>query len=182
MTIIRDQKLISEATNEDLLESYNALMGEGVKRFSSRAVAERRVAMAILSAADRTNHAGVPKDTNVPPKTMAELGQTAPEPELCPVCKAMTEELCKCGEKSAEPLPAARAVPVKREKFSAVQCTNTGETKIQPTSGRAAVLAWIKLQPKEQATLAEISRAFELPTRGHVQKLLATKHLAVVVA
>lgn len=63
MTIITNTKLVPEASTADLLETYNALAGKSIKRFSSRAAAEVQVTNAIMAAEDRAGHAGVPKGT-----------------------------------------------------------------------------------------------------------------------
>jgi hypothetical protein len=82
--IIRDQSKIADASTADILRSYNALTGENVARFSTRTAGERRLAMAILAAQDRTAHAGVPFGTaKIEPKTSEELtgrrgGDSAP--------------------------------------------------------------------------------------------------------
>lgn len=73
-TIIRTQAEIADAPTSVLLATYNELTGESVARFSTRVVAERRCAMAILAAQDRTGHAGVkPSKGPIVPKTLAEL-------------------------------------------------------------------------------------------------------------
>jgi len=59
--IITQQSDIAEATTEDLVATYNALTGKSIKKFETRAVAEVRVANAMLASADRVGHAGVPK-------------------------------------------------------------------------------------------------------------------------
>ena len=78
-TIIRTQQEIPEASTAVLLATYNALTGESVARFSTRAAGERRVAMAMLAAVDRVGHAGVKPNTAPAVKTIEEL--TADKPD-----------------------------------------------------------------------------------------------------
>ncbi len=61
MTILTTQDQLVDASGPDLVETYNALTGEAVKRFSSAAVGRVRCANAMLAAQDRSAHAGVLK-------------------------------------------------------------------------------------------------------------------------
>lgn len=62
-TLITNQNDISTAETADLVYTYNTLEGKSIKKFETRAVAERKVAMAILAAEDRAGHKGVPANT-----------------------------------------------------------------------------------------------------------------------
>lgn len=77
MTIIRKQNDIAAASNADLVETFNELTGKSIKKFESRAIAEVRVANAILSAQNAAGHVGVPKGTDPEAKTVAELEAAA---------------------------------------------------------------------------------------------------------
>lgn len=71
--IIRTQAEIAEATMPVLVATYNAMTGKEIKKFENRAVAERRVAMALLSATDAAGHAGVKPGEKPMPKTVDEI-------------------------------------------------------------------------------------------------------------
>lgn len=87
-TIIRDQADIEDAPTGQILWSYNALTGESVQKFSSREVGKRRLANAILAAADASGHLGVPRGTRPPVLTFAERAargeRSEPEPAVKP--------------------------------------------------------------------------------------------------
>jgi hypothetical protein len=70
--IIRNQNDIEGAELADIVASFNALTGQSLKRFSSRAVGESRLRMAILGAADAAAHLGVPKGAVAEPLTAEE--------------------------------------------------------------------------------------------------------------
>ena len=77
MTILRNQSEIPEASTADLIETYNAMTGKSIKKFSTRAAAESQVSNAILSAQDAAGHAGVKKDEVPAALTVAELAANA---------------------------------------------------------------------------------------------------------
>lgn len=66
--LITEQSQIAEAPTATLVATYNHLEGKSIKAFENRAVAERRVAMAILAAKDRAGHKGT--QPNAAPKTL----------------------------------------------------------------------------------------------------------------
>lgn len=57
-TLITSQTEIADATTATLVATYNHFTGKNIKAFETRAVAERRVAMALLSAQDLAGHRG----------------------------------------------------------------------------------------------------------------------------
>lgn len=57
--LITNQNDITDAETADLVFTYNELEGKSITKFESRGAAERRVANAILAAADRAGHKGV---------------------------------------------------------------------------------------------------------------------------
>jgi hypothetical protein len=77
--IIRNRADVSAASTADLIATYNALTGNAVERFSSRAIAERRVDMALMAAEDAAGHLGVPKGSDAVAMTKEEL-EAAQEP------------------------------------------------------------------------------------------------------
>lgn len=77
--IIRNRADVSAASTADLVATYNALTGNAVERFSSRAIAERRVDMALMAAEDAAGHLGVPKGSDATAMTKQEL-DAAQEP------------------------------------------------------------------------------------------------------
>lgn len=77
MTLLLKQSQIADASTADLIETYNALTGKGITRFSSRSAGESQVANAILLGQDRAAHAGVPKGT----KTIAPIPLAKPKPK-----------------------------------------------------------------------------------------------------
>ena len=76
--IIRNRADVSAASTADLIATYNALTGNAVERFSSRAIAERRVDMALMAAEDAAGHLGVPKGSDAVAMTKEELEAAAP--------------------------------------------------------------------------------------------------------
>ena len=76
--IIRNRADVAAASNADLIATYNALTGNAVERFSSRAIAERRVDMALMAAEDAAGHLGVPKGSDAVAMTKEELEAAAP--------------------------------------------------------------------------------------------------------
>ena len=66
------QDEIPSAPMEVLLATYARLTGRVVTRFASRAVAERRVADALMSSADQRGHLGVPRGALPAPTAQAD--------------------------------------------------------------------------------------------------------------
>lgn len=224
--IIREQSKVEGADMATLLASFNALTGQSVKRFSSRAAAEQRLKMAIMAATDAAGHLGVPKGTAPKPLTASErkakgekrnpLADSEPgeEPEGgadTPASLQATREDPGAGDPTAATddnpykpgtmahqlhVASARMAPIaakaKREKgeppaprpvIAYVYLTGSGTGKLQATSARAAVIAYIKhisstgKRKTEYATMLELIEHFEPSVKGHVQKLLALGHV-----
>lgn len=76
-TILTRPEQVAEAEMADLLATYTHYAGRAVAGFSSRALAERRVADAMAVSADARGHLGVPKGTRPAPTGVAELVQRA---------------------------------------------------------------------------------------------------------
>ena len=199
--IIRDRSLVAAASTADLVATYNAITGNSVERFSSRAVAERRVDMAIMAAEDAAGHRGVPKGTAPVAETLEEVAAkaqdavvTEPKADEDAVATGWEKNPFKPGTMAhqlwvatkslaAEAAPrkkpekVAREPKAKRSAASAVKATFAGISKVHAGSTRAAVLAYIQNAPKSTATLAQLDAAFNQPTRGYVQKLMQMNHV-----
>lgn len=72
MTIIRDRNAVSEASTADLVETYNAMTGKDIKKFSSRAAAENQTSNAIMLGEDRAAKLGVRPGAKIVAMTVAE--------------------------------------------------------------------------------------------------------------
>lgn len=181
MTILRTPDQIADAPTSDLLETYNAMLGKDVKKFSSRAAAERLTEMAMLSAQDATGHLGVPPNTKrVTPKTAKERGEK-PEAEPAPMFKQLIE-----AGKNAAPPPAPRTPRTTIELVALAPGEPTAS--LRPNSERSAVYIEVqriaaKGKPVAVAALEEALRSTVAGSiRGHLQKLLASSHIVRVEA
>lgn len=183
MTILRSAKDISAATTADLVETYNAMTGASIKKFENRAIAERRVEMALLAATDRAGHAGVQPNTTPTPKTMQELPHPYPAGSLrAQLSEEIAAQKPVVARPKASELAAAGAPAAPRAVITAVRATFTGTSRCQPNSIRANVLAAIQSAPApaHTITIADLDKHFGRPTRGYVQKLLEKAHLTIV--
>lgn len=202
--IIRDRALVATASTADLIATYNALTGNSVERFSSRAIAERRTDMAIMSAEDAAGHRGVWKDTKPVAMTAAELAQDEPnvpteEPEgaVAPDSEenpfkpgSMAHQLwvaTKSWEANSKPrekrAPKDKSEPKQKRRVAlVVKATFAGTSAVQAGSKRAAVLKAIQEAPDATISLADLDAKFEEPTRGYVHKLIEKNHLTAVDA
>lgn len=82
MTILTSQAQVAASTSQrDLLETYNHLTGESVKRFSSVAAGQVRCTNAMLAATDRGAHAGVKKGE----EPVAKPAPAASNPKPAPI-------------------------------------------------------------------------------------------------
>ncbi len=181
MTILRSAKDISAATTADLVETYNAMTGASIKKFENRAIAERRVEMALLAATDRAGHAGVQPNTTPTPKTMQELPHPYPAGSLrAQLSEEIAAQKPVVARPKASELAAAGAPAAPRAVITAVRATFTGTSRCQPNSIRANVLAAIQSAPDHTITIADLDKHFGHPTRGYVQKLLEKAHLTIV--
>lgn len=196
--LITDAAQIKDADTSDLVHTYNALTGKAVKRFENRAIAERRVEMAILAAKDADAKTGLPRgqEPTAQPREAIEAKAAArgvaPPPALdaedaAPEFKpgTMAYELDKAAKNSRPiaPRPRAKDTPKEPKKdLHAVVSTFKGNSKPQEGSVRNSVLAYIQAAPKSAATLATLEKHFGLNPRGYVQKLVEKNHLRIIDA
>lgn len=205
--IIRDRALVATASTADLIATYNALTGNSVERFSTRAIAERRTDMAIMSAEDAAGHRGVPKDTKPVAQTVEELGAqaqdapnsppgddestVAPDSEENPFKPgSMAHQLwvaTKSWEANSKPrekrAPKDKSEPKQKRRVAlVVKATFAGTSAVQAGSKRAAVLKAIQEAPDATISLAALDAQFDEPTRGYVHKLIEKNHLTAVDA
>ena len=136
MTILRNPNHIATAEMADLLETYNALTGNAVERFESRAVAERRTEMAMLAARDAAGHAGVPRGVEPEVKTVAELATpfNVMVQQLSVVAEPKRVREIKARELIARPL---------RKPADKIRATFTGKSKLQVNSIRGPLPLYI---------------------------------------
>jgi hypothetical protein len=179
MTILRNPNALAAASMEDLIETYNALTGNAVEQFQSRAIAERRTEMAMLAAKDAAGHAGVPKGIDPEVKTMAELGINPFAP--------MVHQLHIAAEAAAvEPMRVkpmkAREMNVRplRKPLDKIRATFAGKSKPQEGSTRGKVLRAIQEAEAHTITQADLDALMGTPTRGFVQKLIEMGHVELV--
>ena len=189
---------IEGADIADLLHTYNTLTGGSVKRFSDRAVAKRRVEMAMLSAKKADEETGVPKGAQgevkpraeiqakasakgiAPPQTLEEVEQTLPP-------GSMAAQLLAAGKKAApiekRPTKKEGGVAAKtntRKPLFAVVATFAGVSKPQAGSDRNAVLVRIQQSPKSACTIESLEQHFQKDVRGFIQKLVEKDHLVLI--
>ena len=177
MTILRNQADISTADMADLIETYNALTGNAVEQFQSRAIAERRTEMAMLAAKDAAGHAGVPKGVEPQVKTMAELGGFAPMVQQLHIAaqaaavEPMRVKPMKAREMNVRPL---------RSPLDKVRATFAGKSKPQEGSTRGKVLRAIQEAEAHTITQVDLDALLGIHTRGFVQKLIEMGHVELV--
>lgn len=173
-TVIRTQAEVPTASMADLLHTYTQLTGTAVKRFASRAAAERRVIDAIMAAADKAGHAGVGRGVKPAPKTVAERVQEASDKGKDPKAQLPDADgqepqdgvevddsvnpypigtmahglwIATKAAKKVEPRPkAAPRDPnaPKRRPVDAVRATFAGKSQPQAGSERNSVLVYIQ--------------------------------------
>ncbi len=205
--IIRDRALVATASTADLIATYNALTGNNVERFSTRAIAERRTDMAIMSAEDAAGHRGVPKDAKPVAQTLEEVaaqgqgvaetppgdaeGAVAPDSEENPFKPgSMAHQLWVAAKSyNANTAPREKRAPKAKTESKqprrlalVVKATFAGTSKMQAASQRAAVLKYIQEAPEATISLADLDAHFGESTRGYVHKLIETAHLVAVEA
>lgn len=208
MTILRSSKDIEAASTADLVETYNAMAGKNIKKFSSRAAGELQVANALMAAADAAGHLGVPKGKTPQPMTVTEiavaeaakraLGGAAPAHDVATSAQkpAKTPEspkgslraslAAKAGDaKPNQPKPKPEkkeATGERAPKIVAVAPTGAGRTKLQAGSKRNEVMATIvslaSASKGKPVTLAAIEEVTGYPVNGYVGKLIVTGHVA----
>jgi hypothetical protein len=193
--VITSQDKIAEAPTSALVATYNWLTGKTISRFSSRGAGEAQVANAILAAADRAAHKGVPKGkkgevaagalgngkTNgaapvsvAPAPAVDEPTTPAPAPgAFAQIDKALN------GKHIPVKQPKKGRAP-RRQGVTTVRVTGSGWSRPQEGSTRSAVLKWVAGRPNKTATIEEIEKHFKHPCRGYVQKLIEVEHFAVV--
>ena len=187
MTIIRTQQEIAAATTADLVETYNALAGKSIKKFENRAIAEARVRMAILSAEDAAGKAGVPKGAKPRAATKAELATKDKPTPMSSMAATLTNPYpsgslsAKLRDKANASLPIGERKASPRVKFTHVAPTFAGESKPNPNSDRARVLAYIQ-QHKDGISVEALEKHFNMPCRGFLQKLAEKNHIKALPA
>lgn len=176
--IIRSQAEVNGAPMNVLVNTYNALTGNSIKKFENRAVAESRVANAIMSAQDAAGHLGVPKGMAAPCLTVEERAAKA-------AANGTNGSKPADAEKTPENVPiqpAAKKAKAKptgkpRKVIDSVRATNAGTSKPQADSVRGKVLKFIQDAPGKTASMAELEAKFGEAARGCVMKLLEKNHL-----
>lgn len=198
-SIIRDPSLIAASTTEVLLATYNALTGKSIKKFSSRAAAERQVEMAMLAARDNDAHTGVPKNSAPKVITIAEtvvkaaaMGLDVEEATAEDSARivftpgSLADQLDKASIHALPIVPrakkAAAAPAVPRSALMFVRSTGAGKSKVQAASVRGAVLAHIVASAGVPVAVAELDAKFNCNTKGFLQKLIEMNHVAPCAA
>jgi len=155
-TIIRTQAEIAAASNQVLIDTYNAFTGKSIKKFSSRAAGEAQVANAILKGQNDAAHAGVPKGTEPAAATVAELeASTAADAAAKPPTEEKETEVTATAKETRDavrakrypseakkPAPAAKKA---KAKAKAKPAPAAKKAKAAPASGKHATYAYIKL-------------------------------------
>ncbi len=146
--IIRTQAEIADASTAALIETYNALTGKSITKFSSRAAGEVQVANAILSAKNKAGQAGVPKGAEPTAKTVAELdaerGIHDDKPAATPTAKPEKEEEVKTerADIRAKRYPSEAKKPAAKKKVA----TPAAKKKVATPAARTAVTyAFVRL-------------------------------------
>lgn len=186
MTVIAKQSQIQEASTADLVETYNALTGKSIKKFSSRAVGETQVANAILAAEDRAGHAGVAKGEKPTAKPLADEAKPAKGEKIAKALAKIDPAAPAKLSKKAKAEAAAEAKPAKsgrKATYEFVRLT-APETprRPQPDSMRTKVLNALqtldakmkadKVPPaKRVISIADLSKHVEFNARSFVHKL-----------
>lgn len=193
-SIIRKQSDIVAADTVVLVATYNALTGKSIKKFSSRAAGERQVEMAMLAAQDNDAHTGVPKDTQPKVITIQEAAAKAEERgfEVEPATEedaarvvftpgSLADQLDKATVRVAPIVPRAKKLPtdlaVARITLMYVVATGAGVSKVQATSTRGAIFAFITESPGGLASVAALDAKFNCNTKGYLQKLIEKNHV-----
>lgn len=182
-TILRDRAALSTASLDDLNHTYRALKGDpGFKGFTTRAAAEVQVGMAIMAAQDAAGHAGVPKGTQPPVLTAAELAAKTNPYKEGTLSHRLHEEIAQ--QQPITPRPKAEDKPPaersKRLVIHRVMATFMGESKPQAGSIRNQVLLYIQAAENHTCTVAELEEHFKTPVRGYLQKLIEKNHLVIL--
>lgn len=203
MTIIRTRKEVPEASNADLLESYNAYTGKSIKKFSSRAAAESQVSNAIMAAEDAAGKMGVKKGAKAVAMTLAELDAARaaramgaePTPPIAASAapKAKSLRAALAAKAVGEPNKGKDRPPKKTEgagrapKVVHVRLTDAGRSKMQSGSqrkgvfdaivGKAAKSKTLDAKGNKLVNVESLQEDFHSPIRGHILKLIFEGHL-----
>lgn len=201
--VLRTQDAIPGAPMAQLLATYQSLTGKVVKKFESRAIAETRVKMALMAAADAAGHLGVPRGKAPEPLTVAErvdvaaskgkqpqLPDNDPEPGVetddavnpYPMGSLAhqlwaTARLCKPIQ--PRPKEPPKEPGAARRRFEAVRYNGAGFSAVRADSTRGKVLAAIKAAAPGIVKIDDLDKQLGLSTRGHVQKLLDKHHVEI---
>jgi len=204
--VLRTQDAIAGAPMAQLLATYQALTGKTVKRFSTRTVAETRVKMALMAAADAAGHLGVPQGKVPQPLTVSERVDVAvskgKEPQLPEVEPEegveiddsvnpyqmgsmahqlwATARLCQpIAPRPKAPAAEPREPGAPKRRFEGVRFSPLGVSSVRESSQRGQVLAAIKASAPGVALIDALDKQLGFPTRGHVQKLLDKGHVEI---
>lgn len=192
--ILKDAKGIADAQMNDLVETYNALTGKSIKKFENRAIAERRVEMAMLASKDADAHTGVPKNGEPKVRTRDEIKAKAKERGIEPPPAfddeafpegSLGDKLQAQAKEAPAIVPKPKAVkPPKSDRkrsgpIYAVQATYAGTTVLQAGSARNSILKRIQASPKGAATTEELTKHFEGvgSLKGELRKLVQFGHI-----
>jgi hypothetical protein len=113
MTIIRDRSKLAEASNADLLETYNAMTGKSIAKFASRAAGETQTSNAIMLGEDRAGKLGVKKGKKPVAMTVAEEQEALKARGLSSELLARIEATASAAGKPAPATAAPAAKPAK---------------------------------------------------------------------
>lgn len=138
---------IKAAKTSELVSLYNTLTGGTVRRFASRAAAERRVKEAMAAQSS-----SVVATSPLSIKTKAK----------------------------ARKISGTNSAPKGRPRLDTSVKLSEGISKLNTSSLRAHLAAWLTEQPSKTATQAAIDAHFGRDMRGVVQKMIYVKHLVFV--
>lgn len=205
LEVLRTQEAIPGAPMAQLLATYTALTGKTIKKFENRAIAESRVKMAIMAAADAAGHLGVPQGKNPEPLTVAERVDLAaskgkqlqlPDSDAEPgveVDEAVnpypvgslahqlwaTARLCKPIPKRPVQPKVEREPGAPKRRFEVVRYKSGGFSAVRESSQRGQVFAAIKAVAPGTIDIAALDERLGFSTRPHVQKLLDKHHVEI---
>jgi len=186
MTIIRTQSQIADASTADLIETYNALTGKSISRFSSRGAGESQVANAIMAAQDHAGHLGVPKGAAPVAITVAEATAKAAEANeaLAPAVppQSLRAKLALAAGDASPHTPKPKSDRPKtngaaRTKLEAVVPTGGGKFRLQAGSLRGQIMAFVESSEGKPVQMEAIVAKFEERARGAVRLLMDRGHL-----
>jgi len=159
----------------DLLETYNAMTGKSIKKFSSREAGLRQCANALLAAANDAGHAGVPPNTTPQPETVEELRARVARDKP----GSLTAQLV--AQVATQAPVAPRTERVGRDPLVRFRIGTAPTAKLHAESARSrvykAAVALGAASPDGIVELVALNLQVGEPCAGHVQKLVTTAHL-----